>query len=105
MTCGSPRMVRHSILVPGVAISMRMVFKFVTAKSAHALLTLLVALGSALPARAASVPTVRPEIVKTFPHDREAFTQGLVFHEGRLYESTGLLERSTLRRVVPSTGA
>jgi len=84
---------------------MRMVFKFVTAKSAHALLTVLVALGSALPARAASVPTVRPEIVRTLPHDPRAFTQGLVFHEGKLYESTGLLGQSSLRRVVPSTGA
>jgi glutaminyl-peptide cyclotransferase len=82
-----------------------MVFKFVTAKSAHTLPTLLVALGSAPLAHAASIPTVRPEIVRTFPHDRQAFTQGLVFHEGKLYESTGLLGQSTLRRVVPSTGA
>src|SRR5688572_14216124 len=105
MTCGSPRMVRHSILVPGVAISMRMLFKFVTATSAHTFPALLVALGSAPLAHAASVPTVRPEIVRTFPHDQRAFTQGLVFHDGRLYESTGLLGQSTLRRVVPSTGA
>jgi glutamine cyclotransferase len=53
----------------------------------------------------ASAQAVRPEIVATYPHDRQAFTQGLVVHEGKLYESTGLLGRSTLRRVVPATGA
>jgi glutaminyl-peptide cyclotransferase len=55
-------------------------------------------------ASAAQPQTVRPEIVATYPHDSRAFTQGLVFHQGKLYESTGLLGRSTLRRVVPSTG-
>lgn len=33
------------------------------------------------------------------PHDREAFTQGLVYHEGKLFESTGLVGRSSLREV------
>ena len=47
---------------------------------------------------------MRPEIVATYPHDPRAFTQGLLFHQGKLYESTGLLGRSSLRRVVPSTG-
>jgi glutaminyl-peptide cyclotransferase len=73
-------------------------------RSASAAIALSAFFGSVLPAQAASVPTVRPEIVASFPHDRQAFTQGLVFHEGKLYESTGLLGRSTLRRVVPSTG-
>ena len=39
------------------------------------------------------------EIVNTFPHDRAAFTQGLVFLEGNLLESTGLNGRSSLREV------
>src|SRR4051812_16422152 len=30
------------------------------------------------------------EVVHTWPHDRSAFTQGLVFHDGQLLESTGL---------------
>jgi len=38
------------------------------------------------------------------PHDPEAFTQGLLLHEGKLYESTGLEGRSSLRRVDPLTG-
>jgi glutaminyl-peptide cyclotransferase len=44
------------------------------------------------------------EVVKTWPHDREAFTQGLVFREGNLIESTGLNARSTLREVQLETG-
>ncbi len=38
------------------------------------------------------------------PHDPEAFTQGLVWHEGKLYESTGQYGRSRLRRVNLETG-
>lgn len=44
------------------------------------------------------------EVVNTFPHDPEAFTQGLIFHEGALVESTGLEHHSTLRRVELQTG-
>jgi len=39
------------------------------------------------------------EVVNIFPHDPEAFTQGLIFLEGYLYESTGLYGESTLRKV------
>ncbi|HEX6276932.1 MAG TPA: glutaminyl-peptide cyclotransferase [Polyangiaceae bacterium] len=61
--------------------------------------------GASLPEASAQTQAVRPELVATYPHDRQAFTQGLVVHEGKLYESTGLLGRSTLRRVVTATGA
>jgi glutaminyl-peptide cyclotransferase len=44
------------------------------------------------------------EIVNRFPHDPEAFTQGLVYEDGWLYESTGLYGRSSLRRVDLETG-
>lgn len=44
------------------------------------------------------------EIVNTFPHDQKAFTQGLVFEDGVLYEGTGLNGRSTLRKVEMETG-
>ena len=43
-------------------------------------------------------------VVREFPHDAGAFTQGLFFHEGFLYESTGLRGESTLRRVELETG-
>jgi glutamine cyclotransferase len=52
--------------------------------------------------KAASVYGYR--VLKTFPHDPEAFTQGLFYHRGVLYESTGLLGKSTLRKVELITG-
>ena len=39
------------------------------------------------------------QVVKTYPHDSNAFTQGLVFENGFLYEGTGIYGKSTLRRV------
>ena len=44
------------------------------------------------------------DVVNTFPHDRQAFTEGLVFNEGRLLESTGLYGESKLREVELATG-
>src|ERR1044071_3878111 len=52
----------------------------------------------------AAVLTYGYEVVNTFPHDPEAFTQGLIFHDGALLESTGLEHHSTLRRVELQTG-
>ena len=43
-------------------------------------------------------------IVNVYPHDRTAFTQGLVFENGFLYESTGLYGNSSLRFVELETG-
>ncbi|HET8772273.1 MAG TPA: glutaminyl-peptide cyclotransferase [Thermoanaerobaculia bacterium] len=50
------------------------------------------------------IPVYGYEVVRTFPHDPTAFTQGLVFHEGGLLESTGIAGRSSLRRVELETG-
>lgn len=44
------------------------------------------------------------EVVNTYPHDPRAFTQGLVFQDGFLYESTGQEGESTLRKVELATG-
>jgi len=44
------------------------------------------------------------QVVKTYRHDPNAFTQGLVFENGFLYEGTGLNGRSTLRKVQLETG-
>lgn len=44
------------------------------------------------------------EILERHPHDPDAFTQGLVFDRGALYESTGRYGHSSLRRVDPATG-
>ena len=44
------------------------------------------------------------QIVDTFPHDEDAFTQGLVFENGFFYESTGRFGSSSVRKVDPPTG-
>jgi glutamine cyclotransferase len=56
------------------------------------------------PARAGRAPTWRHEVLRSFPHDPEAFTQGLLFRDGFLYESTGRNGRSSLRKVELETG-
>jgi glutamine cyclotransferase len=43
-------------------------------------------------------------VVNTYPHDPGAFTQGLVYHDGVLFEGTGRYGESTLRRVALETG-
>lgn len=50
------------------------------------------------------VVTYNYEVVKIYPHDSRAFTQGLLFHDGFLYESTGLNGQSSLRKVDLATG-
>ena len=44
------------------------------------------------------------EIIANYSHDANAFTQGLAFHSGDLYESTGLYGNSTIRQVNLSSG-
>ncbi len=44
------------------------------------------------------------EVLNVYPHDPNAFTQGLLWHEGFLYESTGLYGQSTLRKTDLPTG-
>jgi glutamine cyclotransferase len=57
------------------------------------------------PVPAVPVPeVVGYEVVREYPHDPEAFTQGLIYKDGFLYESTGLTGRSSLRRVRLETG-
>ena len=52
----------------------------------------------------ALVPQYTYEIVHTWPHDRGAFTQGLLYLDGVLYESTGLNGESSLRKVELTNG-
>ena len=55
---------------------------------------------------------VQPSVVRSlgvhvhraFPHDTSAYTQGLLWSEGKLYESTGQYGKSELRRLNPETG-
>lgn len=48
--------------------------------------------------------TLKPVIIASIPHDSLAFTQGLIYREGFLYESTGLYGHSSLRKVDAQTG-
>ena len=52
----------------------------------------------------ASVRHYRLEVVAEYPHDTGSYTQGLFFHEGQMYETTGLHGKSTLRKVDLNTG-
>ena len=55
-------------------------------------------------AASAAVPTYGFKVIHTFPHDPAAFTQGLEYRAGVLYEGTGLTGRSSLRKVQLETG-
>lgn len=52
----------------------------------------------------AAVPVYDVEIVHTYPHDASAFTEGLFYLNGFLYESTGLEQHSSIRKVRIETG-
>ena len=53
---------------------------------------------------AAQTPQYGFQVIHVYPHDRAAFTQGLEFRAGFLYEGTGLNGHSTLRKVKLETG-
>jgi glutamine cyclotransferase len=57
---------------------------------------LLPACGSA---RTCDAPVCEARVVKAYPHDPEAFTEGLFYRDGKLFESTGLNGRSSIREV------
>lgn len=50
------------------------------------------------------IPVYGYDVIDSFPHDPNAYTQGLVYHDGFLYEGTGLYGGSSLRKVVLETG-
>jgi glutaminyl-peptide cyclotransferase len=52
----------------------------------------------------AAVPVYTYEVVHTYPHDPHAFTEGLLYLDGVLYESTGLEKQSSIRKVELETG-
>ncbi len=54
--------------------------------------------------RADGVALYELRVLGSIPHDSEVFTQGLLFHDGRLYESTGIVGRSSLREIDARTG-
>ncbi|WEJ97886.1 MAG: glutaminyl-peptide cyclotransferase [Candidatus Sphingomonas phytovorans] len=65
-----------------------------------ACLFLLLAAAPAPPA----LPVVPAQVVRTLPHDPDAFTEGLFYRDGHLYESTGQVGESSIRKVELETG-
>lgn len=65
---------------------------------------LLLALLPAAACSHAQVKEYRVKVVKEYPHDVQSYTQGLFFHEGTLYETTGQWGESTIRTVDLETG-
>jgi glutamine cyclotransferase len=63
-------------------------------------------LASLLPAAAsyAALPTYDFKVVRSYPHDTQAFTEGLLYRDGFLYESTGLNGKSSIRKVDLASG-
>ena len=53
---------------------------------------------------AVGIPVYTYEIVHTYPHDTGAFTEGLFYYKGFLYESTGQNGQSSIRKVKLETG-
>ena len=80
-------------MIPGVLVVGALLVTWVTAQLGDPALP-----GPANPV-APPARQVRWEVVRSYPHDPDAFVQGLVWHDGGFFESTGLLGRSTLRRV------
>jgi glutamine cyclotransferase len=52
-----------------------------------------------------ATPRVSPRVIRSWPHDTAAYTQGLAIYRGRLLESTGLLAKSDVREVDLATGS
>jgi len=54
--------------------------------------------------KGSKVPISSIKVINTFPHDAQAFTQGLLYYDGYLYESTGLKGKSALRKINIKSG-
>lgn len=89
-----------------VASSWTSCASWLTASSVLAALLLIAAHADVAAQRrpAAGAPVYGYEVVNQYPHDPDAFTQGLIYRDGVLFESTGLNGRSSLRRVQLETG-
>lgn len=70
-------------------------------------LLLIVLLLPAMPSAAARphpIPVYGYVVVHTYPHDPQAYTEGLLYHDGYLYEATGRVGHSSVRKVDLATG-
>ena len=74
------------------------------ARSSALLLLALLGQLPSIPPAASRAPVYKYTIVHAYPHDQDAFTEGLEYHDGFLYESTGLNGKSSIRKVKLETG-
>jgi glutaminyl-peptide cyclotransferase len=65
---------------------------------------ILIFISSILPSCQQQTTTLTTQILNTYPHDNQAFTQGLLLHNGMFYESTGQYGLSSIREVEITTG-
>ena len=75
-----------------------------TRSQTQGLVALLLWLAVGVWTLSAATPEYRLQVIHVYPHDPNAFTQGLEYHDGVLYEGTGLEGRSRLRVEHLATG-
>ena len=61
-------------------------------------------LAGSVAAHATAIPVYGYQVVRAYPHDTGAYTEGLFYKDGYLYESTGQVGQSTVRKVALETG-
>ena len=107
---GGKRNIKSSLLI--VSLSISLLAACAPTPTATPVAELPTATPIVIPS-ATPIPTPTPtpaarnftyKVINAYPHDRYAFTQGLVFENGVLYEGTGLRGRSSLRRVDLASG-
>lgn len=89
---------------PGLGLSTAVLPRAFPGAIVGAVLVCAGALGIPRARAAVSVPVYDYEVVHTYPHDTTAFTEGLFYLHGFLYESTGLNGRSSIRKERLTTG-
>jgi glutamine cyclotransferase len=103
LACGSSGVSRSS--VPAGTPTTASATSAAVHASTPALARISTRIPSPLPARpTGAAPVYGYRVVNSYPHDLRAFTQGLVYRDGFLYEGTGNYGESTLRRVDLETG-
>lgn len=73
-------------------------------KTTYSRLLLCALLAGVAGIASATIPTYDFKVVHAYPHDAQAFTEGLLYRDGFLYESTGLNGHSSIRKVSLETG-
>jgi glutamine cyclotransferase len=92
------------LLLGGILLITATVFSAETGRHSSSEATAPTVTKSTQPTISYPAPVLGYRIVNTYPHDPRAFTQGLVFADGVLYEGTGLRGQSSLRKVNLKTG-